>query len=114
MERNPEFAQIMNNPQLLRESMQLASNPVSVPSTIWISTVQSGRSALRPFAEHRQCAVQALMREQMRNTDRAFSNLESHPEGFNALRRMYEDIQVLFCPTFPDPSSQCIPSETRP
>lgn len=28
MERNPEFAQIMNNPQLLRESMQLAANPV--------------------------------------------------------------------------------------
>lgn len=38
--------------------------------------------------------LQALMREQMRNTDRAFSNLESHPEGFNALRRMYENIQV--------------------
>lgn len=34
------------------------------------------------------------MREQMRNTDRAFSNIESHPEGFNALRRMYENIQV--------------------
>lgn len=38
--------------------------------------------------------MQALMREQMRNTDRAVSNIESHPEGFNALRRMYENIQV--------------------
>ena len=28
MERNPEFAQILNDPQLLRESMQLATNPV--------------------------------------------------------------------------------------
>ena len=28
MERNPDFAQVLNNPQLLRESMQLASNPV--------------------------------------------------------------------------------------
>lgn len=34
------------------------------------------------------------MREQMRNTDRAFNNIESHPEGFNALRRMYENVQV--------------------
>ena len=40
------------------------------------------------------CDLQALMREQMRNTDRAFSNIESHPEGFNALRRMYENVQV--------------------
>ena len=40
------------------------------------------------------CGVQSLMREQMRNMDRAMSNIESHPEGFNALRRMYENVQV--------------------
>lgn len=34
------------------------------------------------------------MREHMRNTDRAVSNIEAHPEGFNALRRMYENVQV--------------------
>jgi hypothetical protein len=34
-----------------------------------------------------------LMREQMRTTDRALSNIESHPEGFNMLRRMYTDVQ---------------------
>ncbi len=28
MERNPDFAQLLNNPQLLRESLQVASNPV--------------------------------------------------------------------------------------
>ena len=38
--------------------------------------------------------LQALQREQMRTADRAMSNIESHPEGFNALRRMYENIQV--------------------
>jgi ubiquilin len=38
--------------------------------------------------------AQALQREHLRTTDRAFSNLESHPEGFNALRRMYESVQV--------------------
>jgi ubiquilin len=35
----------------------------------------------------------AAMQEAMRNQDRAISNLENHPEGYNALRRMYEDIQ---------------------
>lgn len=34
------------------------------------------------------------MQEQMRNADRAMTNIESHPEGFNALRRVYETIQV--------------------
>lgn len=63
MNNNPEMAHILNNPQLLRESLALATNP-------------------------------ALMREQMRHSDRAMSNLEAHPEGFNALRRMYENVQV--------------------
>jgi hypothetical protein len=34
-----------------------------------------------------------LMREMMRNTDRAMSNIEASPEGFNMLRRMYETVQ---------------------
>jgi ubiquilin len=33
------------------------------------------------------------MREMMRTTDRAMSNIESHPEGFNMLRRMYRNVQ---------------------
>lgn len=63
MNSNPEMAHILNNPQLLRESLALATNP-------------------------------SLMREQMRHSDRAMSNLEAHPEGFNALRRMYENVQA--------------------
>jgi ubiquilin len=34
-----------------------------------------------------------LLREQMRQTDRAMGNIEAHPEGFNALARMYQDVQ---------------------
>jgi ubiquilin len=33
------------------------------------------------------------MRELQRTTDRAMSNIEAHPEGFNALRRLYTTIQ---------------------
>jgi ubiquilin len=33
------------------------------------------------------------MREYMRNTDRAMSNLEALPGGFNALRQLYENVQ---------------------
>ncbi|VTZ68906.1 ubiquitin-like protein, putative [Plasmodium chabaudi chabaudi] len=35
----------------------------------------------------------SLMKELMRNTDRAISNIEAIPGGFNTLRRMYHNIQ---------------------
>ncbi|EUD67167.1 hypothetical protein C922_02317 [Plasmodium inui San Antonio 1] len=35
----------------------------------------------------------SLMKEMMRNTDRAISNIEAIPGGFNTLRRMYHNIQ---------------------
>lgn len=37
------------------------------------------------------------MREAMRSQDLAMSQIENHPEGFNALRRMYEEVQVGTC-----------------
>lgn len=62
MESNPEVRAALNNPEILRQSMEAMRNP-------------------------------ELMREMMRNTDRAMSNIEAHPEGFNALRRMYTEVQ---------------------
>eukprot|EP00238_Polyblepharides_amylifera_P012465 CAMPEP_0196582390 /NCGR_PEP_ID=MMETSP1081-20130531/38734_1 /TAXON_ID=36882 /ORGANISM="Pyramimonas amylifera, Strain CCMP720" /LENGTH=571 /DNA_ID=CAMNT_0041902939 /DNA_START=202 /DNA_END=1917 /DNA_ORIENTATION=+ len=59
---NPELSHVMNDPAILRQSLEVARNP-------------------------------ELMREQMRNTDRALTNIESHPEGFNMLRRMYQNVQ---------------------
>ena len=46
-----------------------------------------------------------LMREQMRNTDRAMSNLEAHPGGHNMLRRMYETIQAPLYDASAQPAS---------
>ena len=34
------------------------------------------------------------MREHMRNADRTLSNIEAMPEGFNTLRRIYENVQA--------------------
>ena len=95
---NPELAHILNDPATLRQSLETARNP-------------------------------QLMREMMRSTDRAMSNIESHPEvpqrprnciahapccflhdttlhrilqGFNALRRMYSNIQQPLYETMQD------------
>lgn len=35
MDRNPEFAQVLNNPQQLQEAMQAATNPVSYTVTVY-------------------------------------------------------------------------------
>ncbi|XP_041014443.1 ubiquitin domain-containing protein DSK2b-like [Juglans microcarpa x Juglans regia] len=65
IDRNPELAHVLNDPGILRQTVEAARNP-------------------------------ELMREMMRNTDRAMSNIESSPEGFNMLRRMYENVQEPF------------------
>ncbi|CAG9771102.1 unnamed protein product [Ceutorhynchus assimilis] len=62
MERHPEISHMLNNPDLLRQTMELARNP-------------------------------SMLQELMRSHDRAMSNLESIPGGYNALHRMYRDIQ---------------------
>lgn len=83
---NPETIRnlIMNNPQM-REIMD--RNPelahiLNDPATLR-QTMEAARNP-------------EIMREMMRNTDRAMSNIESSPEGFNMLRRMYENVQEPF------------------
>jgi ubiquilin len=62
LQRKPELNLVFDNPALLRQTMELASNP-------------------------------AMFQEMMRHQDRAMSNLESITGGFNALSRIYRDIQ---------------------
>ncbi|XP_051140935.1 ubiquitin domain-containing protein DSK2a-like [Andrographis paniculata] len=83
---NPETIRnlILNNPQM-REVMD--RNPE-------LAHILNDPTTLRQTME----AVRnpEIMREMMRNTDRAMSNIESSPEGFNMLRRMYENVQEPF------------------
>ena len=70
---NPQMREVMeNNPEL--------AHVLNDPATLR----QSLASARNP----------QLMREMMRNTDRAMSNIEALPGGHNALRRMYETVQA--------------------
>jgi ubiquilin len=57
MEANPEFAQVLNNPQVLRESLQMAANPVRArprppPAR---SAVRAARAEPRPPGRRRCC-----------------------------------------------------------
>ncbi|CAL1526136.1 unnamed protein product [Lymnaea stagnalis] len=83
MMSNPEIMRtlLMNNPQM-RELME--RNPE-------ITHMLNNPELMRQTME--LARNPAMMQELMRSQDRAMSNLESIPGGFNALQRMYRDIQ---------------------
>ncbi|XP_024383078.1 ubiquitin domain-containing protein DSK2a isoform X2 [Physcomitrium patens] len=103
--------QLMQNPNLMREMMNmpvvqnLMNNPDLMRSLIMSNPQMREIIDRNPDLAHilndpgtlRQTLDAArnpeLMREMMRNTDRAMSNIEASPEGFNMLRRMYENVQ---------------------
>eukprot|EP00249_Psilotum_nudum_P017664 c26431_g2_i1 orf=378-2036(+) len=111
----PEFQQVqqqlMQNPNLMREMMNmpaiqnLMNNPDLMRNLIMSNPQMREIIDRNPDLGHilndpstLQQTLDAarnpeLMREMMRNTDRAMSNIESSPEGFNMLRRMYETVQ---------------------
>ncbi|KAL3845022.1 hypothetical protein ACJIZ3_002425 [Penstemon smallii] len=106
--------EISENPDMLRDFLEIPlvrnfmNNPETI-TTMFTSNPQMHEimdrnpelaHVLNDPATVRQTMEAArnpeLMREMMRHTDRAMSNIESSPEGFNMLRRMYENVEEPF------------------
>ncbi|KAF8377705.1 hypothetical protein HHK36_031089 [Tetracentron sinense] len=91
----PVIQNLMNNPDLMRNLIM--NNPQMreiIDRNPDLAHILNDPSTLRQTLE--AARNPELMREMMRNTDRAMSNIESSPEGFNMLRRMYETVQEPF------------------
>lgn len=91
----PAIQNIMNNPDLMRNLIM--SNPQMreiIDRNPDLAHILNDPATLRQTLD--AARNPELMREMMRNTDRAMSNIESSPEGFNMLRRMYETVQEPF------------------
>ncbi|XWS45637.1 hypothetical protein CRYUN_Cryun15aG0153600 [Craigia yunnanensis] len=91
----PAVQNIMNNPEIMRNLIM--NNPQMreiVDRNPELAHILNDPSTLRQTLE--AARNPELMHEMMRNTDRAMSNIESLPEGFNMLRRMYETVQQPF------------------
>lgn len=89
---SPMMQGIMSNPELIRSMMQ--SNPAMqqlLEQNPQLNHIMNDPELLRQSMEAMRNP--AAMREMMRSQDTALRNIESHPEGFNALRRMYHDVQ---------------------
>lgn len=89
---SPMMQSLMSNPDVIRNVFM--NNPqmrAVLEANPQLNHVLNDPEMLRQTME----AIRnpATMREMMRNQDRMMSNIEAHPGGFNALRRMYEDVQ---------------------
>ena len=92
MMNSPLVEAMMNDPDMLQNMVQ--SNPQlkqMMESNPEVGHLLSDPAVLRQSLE--TARNPQLMREMMRNTDRAVSNIEAHPEGFNTLRRLYTNVQ---------------------
>ncbi|CAM0135000.1 hypothetical protein VKS41_000426 [Umbelopsis sp. WA50703] len=89
---SPMMQSMLNNPELMRSIMM--SNPqirAMVEQNPEIGHVINDPSFLRQSMQ--MMRNPELMREMQRNNDRALSNIEAIPGGFNHLRRMYSTLQ---------------------
>ncbi|XP_027052478.1 ubiquilin-1-like isoform X2 [Pocillopora damicornis] len=89
---NPMVQSMMSNPDLIRQ--MILSNPQMqqiIERNPEISHILNNPDLMRQTME--MVRNPSVMQEMMRTHDRALSNLESLPGGFNALQRMYTDIQ---------------------
>ncbi|XP_010212670.1 PREDICTED: ubiquilin-1-like, partial [Tinamus guttatus] len=89
---NPFVQSMLSNPDLMRQLIM--ANPQMqqlIQRNPEISHMLNNPDIMRQTLE--LARNPAMMQEMMRNQDRALSNLESIPGGYNALQRMYTDIQ---------------------
>ncbi len=89
---NPMVQSLMSNPDIIREMMM--SNPQMqslIERNPEIQHMLNNPTILREAME--LARNPAAFQELMRNHDRALSNLESLPGGFNALQRIYREVE---------------------
>ena len=105
------FGGMMNNPEMMRSMMNspmmqsIMNNPDTMRALITSNPQLRRLMETNPELNHvlndpdtlRQAmrAMQdpSVMQEMVRSQDRAMSNISNHPGGFDALRRIYRDIQ---------------------
>ena len=86
------MSSLMDNPEILRHMVE--NNPMLrslMERNPELAHIMNDPAVLRQAMD--MARNPNLMREHMRNTDRAMSNLDTSPEAFNAMRRMYSEVQ---------------------
>lgn len=93
MLNNPVMESLMNNPEVMRSFVM--ANPQMrqlMDNNPEVAHVFNDPATFRQMMQ--MARNPSLMQEVMRNTDRQMANIEMMPGGFDALRRMHENIQT--------------------
>ncbi|KAK3828343.1 MAG: hypothetical protein J3Q66DRAFT_11970 [Benniella sp.] len=103
---NPAIRDMMSNPEMVRRMMM--ANPHTrevMENNPEVAQMLNDPSFLRQSLD--MARNPKLMKQALRNNDRALSNLEMVPGGFNHLRRMYHSVQepMEASRSVPDPST---------
>ncbi|KAK3822279.1 MAG: hypothetical protein JOS17DRAFT_326514 [Linnemannia elongata] len=89
---NPAIRDMMSNPEMLRRVMM--ANPQTrevMENNPEVAQMLNDPAFLRQSLD--MARNPKLMKQALRNNDRALSNMEMIPGGFNHLRRMYHNVQ---------------------
>jgi ubiquilin len=91
----PVVQNLMNNPDLLRTLIMSNARMQDIMNhNPDLAHILNDPGTLRQTLD--AARNPELMREMMRNTDRAMRNIEASPGDFNMLRRMYGTVQAPF------------------
>jgi len=88
---SPMMQNLMSNPDLIRN--MIVNNPQMrqvLDANPQLNHVLNDPALMRQAMEY--MANPQAMQQMMRSQDLAMSQIENHPEGFNALRRMYNEV----------------------
>lgn len=110
--QSPMMQGLMSNPDLIRSMMQ--SNPE-------MQRVMDQNPQLRAVLDDPELMRRSMemmrdpsaMQNMMRNQELAMSQIENLPGGFNALRRMYEDVQEPMMDAMSGMGSRATPSSSN-
>ena len=132
-QQQPNFAQmqqqLMNNPELLNSMMNSPAVQSIMSNPDFMSNMMENNPQMRQVLdsnpelrnilrdpEYMRRSMELMrdpqaMNHMMRNQDLAMSQIENMPGGFNALRRMYEDVQEPFMNAMSGPSTNTASSQ---
>merc|ERR1719218_554252 len=83
---------MLSNPDMMRSMIQM--NPAMQQLMEQNPQLREVLNDPETMRQHMQAMSNpALMNEMMRQQDRAMANIEAHPQGFNALARMFSEVQ---------------------
>ena len=122
MSRNPQLSQVLNDPEMMRRSMEMMRNPEAMRQAMrsqelgegegWMERDEAGDSKSGVRDIH-IANISPLVNSLLSPPIAAMSQIENMPGGMDHLRRMYEEVQAPMEEAMAPNTSNPLPSNTN-